>query len=345
MSDIEKNEVEEVLENTEALQEEGAASNQASIDAKPTISRSDLMSKMVAYASKLDKDSLAQAVETLTKSNDEIYASTQQTTGDASAKNKASIKSSGAPADSMQSVKEDLAVLFGEDETLSEDFRIKTEALFEAAVSARVDLERVKIEEAFEAKLEEEVEAVAESMVENVDSYINYAVAEWIAENKLAIESNIRTEIAESLLSGIKNLLGEHNIVIPEDQVDVVESMAEKIEELEAKLNESNEVIDSLKKTVNEKEVNEIVSSMTESLSDVQKEKFTKLVEAVNFADAEEFRKKASIIKETYFSAKSEVKATPDSMLTESVEEPEAAPAIAPDMQMYVQSLSRSIKK
>lgn len=343
MSDIEKNE--EVLENTSDLQEEGAASNQASIDAKPTISRSDLISKMVAYASKLDKESLAQAVETMCASPEEIYASTQQTTGDASAKNKASINSSGAPADPMVSVKEDLAVLFGDDQTLSEDFRMKTEALFEAAVATRVDLEKVRIEEEYATKLEEEVTDIAESMVENVDSYLNYAVAEWIAENKLAIENNIRTEIAESLLNGIKNLVSEHNVVIPVEQVDVVESLAQKIEELEAKLNESADVIDALTVSLNEKQVSETISSMTEGLSDVQKEKFTKLVEAVNYADADEFRKKASIIKETYFSAKSEVKATADSMLTESVEEPEAVPAIAPDMQMYVQSLSRSIKK
>ena len=343
MSDIEKNE--EVLDNAAELQEEGSAGNQASIEAKPTISRSDLIAKMVAYASKMDKESLAQACETLTKTPEEIYASTQQTAGDASGKNKASINSSGAPAEPMHSVKEDLAVLFGSDEALSEDFRVKTEALFEAAVMTRVDMEKVRIEEAYEAKLEEEVTQVAESMVEHVDSYLNYAVAEWIAENKLAIESNIRTEIAESLLDGIKNLIGEHNIVIPDDQVDVVESMAEKIEELEAKLTESANLVEELNKTINEKEVAEVVSSMAEGLSDVQKEKFTKLTEAVNFADAEEFRKKASIIKETYFSAKSEVKATADSMLTESVEEPEAAPAIAPDMKMYVENLSRSIKK
>jgi AcrR family transcriptional regulator len=349
MSDIENNEIETDLEVTQQVDEaaDNSAANQATIAGNATVSRSDLLAKMVAYASKLDKESLAQAVETLTTSPDEVYASTQQATGDNSAKNKASIKSSGAPAEPMASVKEDLALLFGGSDDLSEDFRLKTEALFEAAVTTRVELERAKLEEAYEAQLEEEVTAVAEGMVESIDSYLNVAVAEWMNENKLALESGIRNELAESFLNGLHDLYTSHNVNINEENADIVESLAARVEELEAALSESVEVIESLAVEVNANEIAEVVDSMTESLSDVQKEKFVKLTEAIDFSDVEEFTKKAAIIKETYFNGKGEVRSTPDQLLSESVEEEptQNAPRLEPDMQVYVESLTRTFKK
>jgi hypothetical protein len=131
-----------------------AATNQATIASKPTnISRSDLLAKMVSYASKMNIDTLAQAVETIGASPDDVYASTQQVIGDNSGKNKASVKSSMAGGDSMQAVKEDLALLFGDSTDLTEDFRLKVSTLFEAAVSTRVDIETARIEESFDEKL------------------------------------------------------------------------------------------------------------------------------------------------------------------------------------------------
>lgn len=343
-------------DNVEMVAEADAAANMATIAAKPTdISRSDLIAKMVSYASQMNKDTLAQAVETMTKSNDEIYASTQQADGDAE-KNKASIKSAGKPGDPMPSVKEDLALLFGGSEELTEDFRSRTETLFEAAVNTRLAIEVAKIEEAFEAKeaelteafetaLEESIVEIKEEMVENVDNYLNYAVAEWIAENKLAIENNIKTQIAESFMASLKNVFEEHYVDIPDDQVDVVESMATELEDLKAQINEMTEKNLELSKIVNEKEVEEITSSISEGLTDTQKDKFKKLTEAINYSDVEEFRKKVAIIKETYFPSKSEVKVVQDQLLSESVEEPEQAPAIDPGMQMYVSSISKTLKK
>lgn len=344
MSDKDLNQIEEEVTD---LDEADSQSIQAStIPLSPTMSRSDLISKMVAYASAMNKDTLAQAVETLTKSNDEIYQSTQQTTGDNSAKNKSSIKSSGAQSAPMASVKEDLALLFGDDSDLSEDFRVKTEALFEAAISTRLGIETAKLEEAFEEKLDESLDEIKNEMVENIDNYLNYAVAEWIAENRLAVENNIRTQVAESFLSGLKGLFEDHYVDIPEDQVDVVESMAARIEELEAAINETTEMNISLSKVVSEKEVREISDSLSEGLTDTQKDKFTKLIEAVDYSNVTEFQKKASIIKETYFSGKNETRvAVQDQLLSESVDELEKAPYLEPDMAMYVSSLSKSIKR
>lgn len=343
-------------DRVEVVAEADASANMATIASKPTgISRSDLIAKMVSYASQMDKDTLAQAVETLSKSNDEIYASTQQADGDAE-KNKATIKSAGKPADPMPSVKEDLALLFGDSEDLSEDFRIKTETLFEAAVSTRVAMEVAKLEEQFEeaqkeleenfeTSLQESLEEIKQEMLDNVDNYLNYAVAEWVAENKLAIETNIRTQVAESFMANLKNVFEEHYVNIPQDKVDVVESLASEVEELKAQINEMTEKNIELSKTLQEKEVEEIASNISEGMTDTQKEKFLKLTEAIHFTSADEFRKKVSIIKETYFPSKSEVKVVQDQLLSESVEEPEKEPSIDPGMQMYVSSISRTLKK
>lgn len=345
----------EELNHNDGLEEEivvideeaaDAATNQATIASKPTgISRSDLLAKMVSYASKLDKDSLAQAMETIGASPDDVYASTQQVVGNNSGKNKASIKSASSAGDSMQSVKEDLALLFGDSSDLSEDFRLKVSTLFEAAVSTRVNLETARLEEEFEQKLEESYDEIKQEMMENIDNYLNYAVAEWVAENKLAVQSSIRTQVTESFLSGLKGLFEEHYVEIPDDKVDVVESMSARIDELEKLVNETTADNIALSKIVNEKEVKDITDSLSEGMTTTQKDKFTKLIEAVNFSDAVEFRKKANIIKETYFSAKSEVKVVEDQLLSESVEEPEKEVSIDSTMQMYVSSLSKTLKK
>jgi len=339
MSD-ELNNIEEVEEIN--LDEDAAASNQATLAMKPTnVSRSDLISRMVSYASQLNKDDLSQVmVDMGVPENDEIYANNSRlATGDMSAKNKATIKSSNA-------IKEDLALLFGDSSDLSEDFRLKVSTLFEAAVSTRVEIENARLEEEFEAKLEESYNEIKVDMMENIDSYLNYAVAEWIEENKLAVQNNIRTQVTESFLSGLKGLFEEHYVEIPDDKADIVESMAERIEELEELVNETTADNIELSKIVNEKEVREISSGLSEGMTSTQKDKFSKLVEAVDYSDAVEFRKKANIIKETYFTTKSEVKVVADQLINESIDEPEVkSTSMDSAMNMYVSSLSKTIKK
>ena len=343
MSD-ELNNIEEVELDAEEIEldEDTAASNQATIAAKPTnVSRSDLISRMVSYASQLNKDDLSQVMVAMgVPENDELYNNNAHlATGDMSGKNKASIKSSNA-------IKEDLALLFGDSSDLSEDFRLKVSTLFEAAVSTRVGIETSRLEEEFEAKLEESYNEIKVDMMENIDSYLNYAVAEWIEENKLAVENNIRTQVTESFLTGLKGLFEDHYVEIPDDKADIVESMAERIEELEELVNETTADNIELSKIVNEKEVREISASLSEGMVSTQKDKFNKLIEAVDYSDAEEFRKKANIIKETYFTGKSEVKVVADQLINESVEEPEAKTTVLdPTMNLYVSSLSKTIKK
>ena len=329
---------------------EDMTSNAGTIDAKPTVSRSDLMRTMVAYATKMGPEELADFVsrigsaEEMTKSNDEIYNSTQNTTGDASGKNMASINSSSAPAEPMKHIaKEDLALVFGDSQDLSEEFKEKVSTIFEAAVMTRVELERVRIEEEVAAEAEEALEAIKEEMEENIDSYLNYAVAEWIDQNKLSVEQNIKNEMTESFLQGLYTLFNEHYVNIPDDKIDVVESLVAQVEELKSHINETTEKNIELTKKISEKEVKEAADKLSEGMTDTQKEKFTKLVEAVDYSSVEEFSKKANIIKETYFKT-TDVKVQADQLLSEEVDEQTKTAPIAPEMQVYVNSLSRTVK-
>jgi hypothetical protein len=206
-------------------------------------------------------------------------------------------------------------------------------------------LNKKEIEEAFENTLEESIVEIKEEMVENVDNYLNYAVAEWIAENKLAIENNIKTQIAESFMVNLKNVFEEHYVNIPDDQVDVVEAMSTELEDLKAQVNEMTEKNLELSRIVNEKEVETVTSSISEGLTDTQKDKFKKLTEAINYSNVDEFRKKVAIIKETYFPKNQEVKVAQDQLLSETVEEPVKGPSLDPMMQIYVSSITKNSKK
>ena len=337
--------------NAEVVSEEGT-SNAGTISGNPTISRSDLMRTMVAYATKMGPEELSDFVsrigsaEEMTATPDEIYASTQQNTGDASAKNKGTINSASAPGESMVKLaKEDLALVFGDSKDLSEEFKERVSTIFEAAVATRVDLERVKIEEEIAAEAEDALAAIQEEMEDNIDSYLNYAVAEWISENRLAVEQNIKTEMTESFLVGMKSLFEDHYVNIPDDQVDVVEALGARVEELEDMINETTEKNIELSKIVSEKQVKETADGLAEGLTDTQKEKFAKLIEAVDYTSIDEFNRKASIIKETYFASKGDIKVSHDQLLSETVDEPAAEKYVSPEMAVYVNELSRTVKK
>jgi hypothetical protein len=339
-------------ENLNVQEDADATQNGGTISAKPTVSRSDLMKTMVQYAVMMGPVELADFVaslakpEEMTKSNDEIYNSvTQHANGDSS-KNKNSIQSGNAPSDPLKAVaKEDLALVFGDSQDLSEEFKEKVSTIFESCVNARVALEVAKFEEELTEEAQGALDSLKEEMEENIDNYLNYAVAEWMEQNKLAVEENIKTEVAESFLEGLYNLFSEHHVNIPEEEVTVVESLLARVEALESQINETTEKNIELTKIVSEKEVKETADTLAEGMTDTQKEKFTKLIEAVDYSSSEEFTRKANIIKETYFASKSEVKVTHDQLLSESVEEPEAAQYVAPEMQGYVQSLSKTVKK
>jgi len=192
------------------------------------------------------------------------------------------------------------ALLAGEE--LSEEFRAKATAIFEAAVKQKVAEELAVLEEAFAATLEEEVGRIEEELSTNVDDYLNYVVEQWTSENEVAIEASLRSELTEEFISGLRNLFVEHYIDIPEEAVSVVEEMGNKVAELEEKLNEEIERSIALSKMLNESMSNEILINACDGLTDTQAEKLKSLAEGIEYSDTDEYAQKVSILKENYFS-------------------------------------------
>ena len=192
------------------------------------------------------------------------------------------------------------------DEDLSEDFKSKAATIFEAAVKSKVNEAKKKMNASYEEKLKEEVETSKAELVEKVDSYLNYVVEEWMAENKLAIERGIKGEIAEDFINGLKKLFEDHYIDVPDEKYNVLEDQASKIEDLEKKLNEQIEKNVELNKHNGELKRQDIIDEASSDLTDTAKEKFSKLVEEVEYSNESDFTAKVETIKSSYFGKKTE---------------------------------------
>jgi len=192
------------------------------------------------------------------------------------------------------------------DENLSEDFKSKAATIFEAAVKSKITEAKEKMEKAYDEKLQEEIESSKAELVEKVDSYLNYVVEEWMAENKLAVERGIKGEIAEDFINGLKKLFEDHYIDVPDEKYNVLEDQASKIEDLEQKLNEQIEKNVELNKVNGGLKRQDIIDEASSDLADTAKEKFSKLVEEVEYSNENDFRTKVSTIKESYFGKKAE---------------------------------------
>jgi len=193
------------------------------------------------------------------------------------------------------------------DEDLSEEFKSKAATIFEAAVNVKVKEAKHKIKAGYDMKMKEELEKEKATIVEKVDSYLNYVVEEWMKENEIALERGIKGEIAEDFISGLKKLFEDHYIDVPDEKYDVLEDQASKIDELTKKLNESIEKNVELTKVNGEMKKADIVKETASDLSDVAKEKFNKLAEEVDYTNETDFRAKIDTIKESYFGAKKDV--------------------------------------
>jgi len=204
-------------------------------------------------------------------------------------------------------IKADVDALVG-DSDLSEEFKQKAATIFEAAIKAKVKEESQRLQGEYETKLAEDTQTHKAELVEKVDSYLNYVVEEWMQENKIAIERGIKGEIAEDFIGGLKKLFEDHYIDVPDEKYNVLEDQASKIEDLEKKLNEQIEKNVELNKSNGELKKEEIIAKSSEDLTDVQKEKFNKLAEEVEYSSEDDFTAKVKTIKESYFGAKEEAK-------------------------------------
>jgi hypothetical protein len=239
-------------------------------------------------------------------------------------------------------VTEDVAALTnGED--LSEEFKTKAATIFEAAVITRVKAEVSKLQEEFDNQLAEQVEEIKEGLVEKVDGYLNYVVEQWIAQNEIALESGMKSEILESFVQGLKGVFEEHYIDVPEEKFDVLGDMQEKLEQLESKLDETVATNVDLTKQINEQKRIAAVVDAGDGLADTDVEKFKGLAEELTYEDADSFKKKLQTIRENYFTNKS-TNTLVESVVTDSPVITEEYKAVDPTMKSYL-SVLNSIKK
>lgn len=243
------------------------------------------------------------------------------------------------------SVKEDVEDMFVGEE-LSEEFKDKATTLFEAAVNARAIIEIARIEEEHENSLEEEIQAIGEEMEKNLDSYLDYVAQKWMEENEVAIESSLRNELTEEFISGLKNLFAEHYIDLPEEEVSVVEELATKVEDLETRLNDAINENSELKTVVLESEREAILEEMAEDLTMTQTEKFIALAEGIEFnGDLETYKRKLSIVKENYFQKKAFTSTNIEEETFEGDSTSSQNVSVDPEVNRYVQAISRTMKK
>jgi len=243
-------------------------------------------------------------------------------------------------------IEEDINALFnvGEEE-LSEEFKEKAKTVFEAALNSKVSEIRKSLEEHYAVALAEEVEEISTMLQERVDTYLEYVADEWIAENQLAVEYGIKEEITESFLTGMKSLFEEHYVSIPEDKYDVLESMVEKLDEMETKLNEQIEKNINLNKRLSEAVADGIFEQVSEGLADTQKEKLASLAESVEFESETAYREKLETLKESYFPSRVVSPSAKTETLSEGVDIGSEYQSHSDTMNAYLRTLSAVAKK
>ena len=237
-------------------------------------------------------------------------------------------------------IEEDVNALLGGEE-LSEEFKEKAKTIFEAAINAKVALVQERIEAQYAERLEEEVEEAKEALAERVDSYLEYVADEWFSENALVIEHALKSEMTESFLSGMKDLFEAHYVTIPDDKYDVLDSMVEKLDEMETKLNEQIEKNVSLNSRLAEAVAEGILDQVSDGLAETQKEKLASLAESVEFESEVAYREKLEMLRESYFSSKATPKANTETLSEGADPAPEV---ISGPMAAYLKTLSSFAK-
>jgi len=236
---------------------------------------------------------------------------------------------------------EDLDALVAEEATLSDEFKAKTAVIFESALKTKLSEEVERIEAAYDEKLEAELISQREEFVEKVDSYLNYVVEQWMEENKLAIHQGLRTEIAEGFMNNLKDLFVESYIDVPEGKVDLVDDLADQVEELEEQLFKTTADAIKLSEEVEGLKREAIIAEATFDLAETQAEKLSSLVESLEFDDEESFAAKVATVKESYFTKKNST----EEVIEESADDQSAYDAevdVAPTMERYLTAIRKS---
>ena len=245
----------------------------------------------------------------------------------------------GLVAENMGSCAQDIDALFS-GESLSEEFKTKATTIFEAAVRSRVEaiVEKIAVEN--EAIMESTVAELEGQLTEQVDEYLNYVVEQWMEDNKLAVETGLRAEIAEDFMAGLKNLFVEHYIEVPEEKTDLVEELAATVASQEEALAEQVKKNEELNKALNESKAQEVLRKICEGLTEVQVAKIKSLAEGVEFTTEGEYSQKLAVIRENYFPTGKKTSEAPKALV-----ETEAQPEVSNSMDYYVKAISKTLPK
>ena len=231
-----------------------------------------------------------------------------------------------------------------EGEELSEEFQNKAKTIFEAAIKSKLADVRESVKAEYEEQLVEEVAAIKSELEERVDSYLEYVADEWMTDNQIAVESGLKSEMTDSFLTGMKSLFEEHYVSVPEDKYDVIESMVDKLDEMEGKLNEQIEKNVALNRRLAESSADVVFGEVTEGLAATQKEKLATLVENVEFESEADYREKLVTLKESYFPSNAGAQRDNSENLSEETSTP-TYQDISSTMEKYLQTLNRVSKK
>ncbi len=256
------------------------------------------------------------------------------------------------PVESKKLSKEDLEIDVKEDidaivsgEELSEEFKTKAATIFEAAVSAKVISEvnaRLQVfEDDYKKELSEAKDEYLTTMSEKIDGYLNYVVEEWMKDNELAVEKGIRSELVEDFMTGLKNLFQEHYIDIPEEKVDLVDDLFEKVEELESKLDESINTNVEVKQELAKFKKEEVLRSVSEELAETEKEKLTKLADGIDYENDDQYQEKLEVLKENYFPKSSDSPQTISEEVENTETEENTEEIVDPSISHYVNAMKK----
>jgi len=245
-------------------------------------------------------------------------------------------------AEEEYDIEEDInALIAGED--LSEEFQEKARTIFETAIRTKVLEIKESLQSAYEQTLVEEIENIKEGLTERLDAYLEYVADEWIQENALAVEHGLKTEMTESFLAGMKSLFEDHYVTVPEDRYDVIESMVDKLDEMESKLNEQIQRNVALNKRLAESVADVVFADVADGLALSQKDKLASLAENVEFESEADYREKLVTLRNSYFPVNSSTQRDHSENLSESVDS--APQQVSSVMEAYMQTLSRVSRK
>jgi len=242
-------------------------------------------------------------------------------------------------------VSADVAALINGEE-LTEEFKTNAKAIFEAAVTSRVSEIETDLQEQFDTKLNEQVGEIVSGIVDKVDEYLEYVVAEWTEEHKVGIEKNLKAEVAEDFMVGLKNLFVENYIDIPEDKVDLVDEMAKKLQDAETDLDKKITENADLVAELNDYKKEQAVHTVTEGLSEIQIAKLKSLAENIEFISEQDYKNKLTLTKKKYFESKeTEKTAVSESKKDLDSADSELEESFTPIMEHYVKNISKIVKR